>query len=126
MTDPAITLDLTAVRDAAVDIAREGAEVLKRYFGGPLRESFKSTNIDLVTEADKAAEEAILRLRLLQEGLDINTLAVKYGDENIIGLASRLKQLVKEGLLRRSGSHYRLEPAYTLVSNPILARVLAD
>jgi oxygen-independent coproporphyrinogen III oxidase len=74
----------------------------------------------------KAVEEAILRLRLLRDGLDINDLAVKFGDENVIGLAGRLDQLVKEGKLSRNGPVYRLIPACVLVSNPILARLLGD
>jgi oxygen-independent coproporphyrinogen III oxidase len=74
----------------------------------------------------KAAEEAIVRLRLLLDGLDINDLAVKFGDENVIGLAGRLDQLVKEGKLSRNGPVYRLIPSCVLVSNPILARLLGD
>jgi oxygen-independent coproporphyrinogen III oxidase len=73
---------------------------------------------------EKAAEEAVLRLRLLQEGLPINDLAEKYGDEHILDLASRLDQLVKEGNLLRHGAVYRLAPSRALVSNTILARVL--
>jgi hypothetical protein len=62
----------------------------------------------------------------LQEGLDINLLAEKHGDENVIGLAGRLDQLVKEKSLSRDGAVYRLIPACVLVSNPILARLLGD
>ena len=79
MTDPAITLDLTIVKDAAIAIAREGSEVLMQYFGGPLRESFKSTDIDLVTEADKAAEEAILSA--LRQQFPTHALVSEEGGE---------------------------------------------
>jgi oxygen-independent coproporphyrinogen III oxidase len=82
--------------------------------------------IEVLGPAEKAAEEAILRLRLLQEGLDVNVLAEKHGDENVIGLAGRLDQLVKEKSLSRDGAVYRLIPACVLVSNPILARLLGD
>jgi coproporphyrinogen III oxidase-like Fe-S oxidoreductase len=34
---------------------------------------------------EKAAEEAMLRLRLLQEGVNTGELTQKYGDENVIG-----------------------------------------
>jgi oxygen-independent coproporphyrinogen-3 oxidase len=74
----------------------------------------------------KVGEEAILRLRLLREGLDINELAEKYGDENVVGLASRLNGLVKEGSLVRNGSKYHLPESCALVSNPILSSVLGD
>jgi oxygen-independent coproporphyrinogen III oxidase len=75
---------------------------------------------------NKAAEEAILRLRLLQEGLDTDLLGREYGDENVIGLVSRLNKLVREGSLLRNGPVYYLPPACALVSNPILSKVLED
>ncbi len=81
---------------------------------------------ELLGPAQKAAEEAILRLRLLQDGLDINDLALKYGDENVIGLVVRLDRLVKKKSLTRDGAVYRLTPACVLVSNPILADLLDD
>jgi oxygen-independent coproporphyrinogen III oxidase len=75
---------------------------------------------------EKAGEEAILRLRLLQEGLDINEMAAKFGDENVIGLAGRLNKLVTEKTLLRNGPNYRLHPACALVANQILTNVLGD
>jgi oxygen-independent coproporphyrinogen-3 oxidase len=72
----------------------------------------------------KAAEEAVLRLRLLQEGLDVNDLLDKFGDENVIAVAARLNTLAKEGLLKRNGPRYFLPPDKALVSNSILARVI--
>jgi oxygen-independent coproporphyrinogen III oxidase len=84
------------------------------------------TDLEDLKPPEKAAEEAILRLRLLQEGLDTEALAQKFGDEYVIGLVSRLNKLVKEGRLLRNGPVYRLEPGCALVSNPILAQVLGD
>jgi oxygen-independent coproporphyrinogen-3 oxidase len=75
---------------------------------------------------EKAGEEAMLRLRLLQEGLDTDELVQRFEDENILGLISRLNQLVKERKLVRNGSNYRLTPSCALVSNSILAEVLED
>lgn len=80
--------------------------------------------VEELSVSEKAAEEAVLRLRLLREGLDINDLAQKYGDENILDLAGRLNKLVKEGALFRQGPVYRLDPSCALVSNAILTRVL--
>jgi oxygen-independent coproporphyrinogen III oxidase len=82
--------------------------------------------IEELEASRKAGEEAILRLRLLEEGLDTNELALKFGDENVIGLVSRLNKLVTEGTLLRNGANYRLSPSCVLVSNPVLARVLED
>ena len=84
------------------------------------------TEVEELKAPEKAAEEAIVRLRLLLEGLDTDELALKFGDENVIGLVSRLNKLVREGSLIRNGSRYYLSPSYAMVSNPILAKVLGD
>ena len=60
--------------------------------------------VEELSATEKAAEEAILRLRLLQEGLDVDELAVKFGDENVIGLVGRLNKLVTDGSLLRNGA----------------------
>jgi putative oxygen-independent coproporphyrinogen III oxidase len=73
---------------------------------------------------EKAAEEAMLRLRLLQEGLDVVDFTKRYGLKTVCQLLSRLRVLAHEGLLLFDGSKYRLEPSLVLTSNPILARVL--
>jgi oxygen-independent coproporphyrinogen-3 oxidase len=86
----------------------------------------QTLEVEELPPREKAAEEAMLRLRLLQEGLDADALARRYGDENILGLVSRLNQLVGEEKLTRNGAQYRLVPACALVSNPILAQVLGD
>ncbi len=86
----------------------------------------QTTDCEELEPREKAGEEAILRLRLLQEGLDISEMALKYGDENIIGLAGRLDNLARESKVMRDGAVYNLTPACVLVSNPILARLLGD
>jgi len=74
----------------------------------------------------KAAEEAMLRLRLLEEGLGTDELASKFGEENVKAIIGRLEEMAREGLLIVEGSKYRLEPSRILTSNPIFARVLGD
>ncbi len=80
--------------------------------------------VEKLSKPAKAAEEAMLRLRLLQEGLDLNQMSEKYGDHNVIALASRLQQLSVKGHLLRQGGIYRLAPNLALVSNSILAELL--
>jgi oxygen-independent coproporphyrinogen III oxidase len=82
--------------------------------------------IEELKAEDKAAEEAILRLRLLREGLNIDELAAKFGAQNTGGLIERLNSLAEKDLIIRNNSNFRLEPTCALVSNPILARVLGD
>ncbi|MCR4392732.1 MAG: radical SAM family heme chaperone HemW [Dehalococcoidales bacterium] len=81
---------------------------------------------EILETRQKAAEEAILRLRLLREGLDIGELARRFGDDIIHLLRLRLDDLAEKELLIRTGSTYRLPDQCVLVSNPILARVLEN
>jgi oxygen-independent coproporphyrinogen-3 oxidase len=74
---------------------------------------------------EKASEEAILRLRLLVEGLAAEEMVSRLGEVETQDLLSRLNGLVAEGLLTCDGSRYRLARSRVLTSNPILARVLA-
>jgi oxygen-independent coproporphyrinogen-3 oxidase len=73
---------------------------------------------------DKAAEEAMLRLRLLSEGLMADDLVGRYGSGVTVDLLRRLDDMVSQGLLKREGSRYCLEPSRVLTSNPVFARVL--
>lgn len=73
---------------------------------------------------DKAAEEAMLRLRLLCEGLMADELARRYGAASTAGLLRRFDDMVSEGLLVRDCSRYSLVRSRVLTSNPIFARVL--
>jgi len=57
-------LDLSACLDFAVDLALDAGAVLRAYFGGSLMVETKSSEIDPVTDADRASEALILeRLR---------------------------------------------------------------
>jgi oxygen-independent coproporphyrinogen-3 oxidase len=83
-------------------------------------------NAEMLIPPEKAAEEAMLRLRLLAEGLDIDALAGRFGRDNVAGLAGRLDRLTAGGgLLRRDGI-YRLAPSKVLTANSVFASVLAD
>ncbi|MDD4859853.1 MAG: radical SAM family heme chaperone HemW [Dehalococcoidales bacterium] len=82
------------------------------------------TDIEQLSLRDKAAEEAMLRLRLLSEGLDVNELGSRFGEANIKELRLRLCELVQSGQLTCDGSVYRLMPSRVLTSNPIFGKVL--
>jgi oxygen-independent coproporphyrinogen-3 oxidase len=73
---------------------------------------------------EKAGEEAMLRLRLLVEGLAVDEMVRRFDEDGTRELFSRLGSLVAEGLLTYDGTRYRLAGSRVLVSNPILARVL--
>lgn len=69
-----MTLNLEDIRATARHIAYSAGGILRAYFEGTITEDIKSSNIDIVTEADKDAEAYITR-RLL----DI------YPDTHIVG-----------------------------------------
>lgn len=72
----------------------------------------------------KAAEEAMLRLRLLTEGIDTDEMAARFGQDNIAPLTERLERMVINGQLVADGSKLRLPPSRVLTSNAIFAEVL--
>ncbi|PZN06956.1 inositol monophosphatase [Thermaerobacter sp. FW80] len=49
-------LDVEALRDAVIDVALRGGEMLRQRFGSASRVRTKSSRYDLVTEADEAIE----------------------------------------------------------------------
>jgi oxygen-independent coproporphyrinogen-3 oxidase len=84
----------------------------------------QTETVEQLDITNKVCEEAMLRLRLLDEGLDVLALAEKYGAKNVEGLLERLDRMVKEGGLERTGCRYRLSQHRVLTSNPIFAEVL--
>ncbi len=82
------------------------------------------SDIEELGRREKSAEEAMLRLRLLLEGLDVIELVRRFGDAG--GLTSRLQAMSEQGLLVRQGTVYRLPSSRVLTSNPVFAGVLGD
>jgi len=74
----------------------------------------------------KAAEEIILRLRLLKEGANIKMLEERFGYRNIKEIFTRIDKLVSINSLTFDGVSYRLPKNKVLVSNPILTDILGD
>jgi oxygen-independent coproporphyrinogen-3 oxidase len=87
--------------------------------------SGQKESVEALGPEAKACEEAMLRLRLLKEGLDLSELAAKFGRKNTMALGQRLERLASEGLLDFDGSRYTLPPWRVLTSNPIFAEVVA-
>lgn len=52
-------MDLNAIRQEVVTIARDAGEILRKHFNTPLAYDTKSTELDIVTAADKEAEAMI-------------------------------------------------------------------
>ena len=81
--------------------------------------------IEVLGIEEKAAEEAMLRLRLLEEGVDIVELADRYEWDSIKGIVERLEEMAREGLLVKWGTRYRLSEDKVLTSNRIFERVIS-
>ncbi|MFH0913990.1 MAG: hypothetical protein V1849_01715, partial [Chloroflexota bacterium] len=80
--------------------------------------------VEELASRKKAAEEAMLRLRLLQEGVDIAQLEERFGVISTTEVHLRLAKMAGKGWLVREGCHYRLAPTRILTSNPVFAGVL--
>lgn len=72
----------------------------------------------------KAAEEAMLRLRLLSEGINPNRMGGRYTGADLALLRRRLGMMEHEGLLLCDDGTFRLPPNRILTSNPVFARLL--
>jgi oxygen-independent coproporphyrinogen-3 oxidase len=81
--------------------------------------------VETLNPKEKAAEEAMLRLRLLEEGLNTDELTAKFGPANTSDIILRLDKMTQDGLLLKTGVTYRLEPTHILTSNSIFSRVIS-
>jgi len=98
------------------------APCLEKYLADPLSTREGEERLD---GHHKAGEEAILRLRLLEEGLDIREMAGRYGHDPITSLEARLDRLAGRKMLLRDGYIFRLPPGGVLTSNQVFIDVIA-
>jgi oxygen-independent coproporphyrinogen III oxidase len=94
---------------------------LQAYFQDP---AGLVEEVEELPQEYKACEEAMLRLRLLEEGIGVGDMVARFGQDKISGLINRLDGLVKDGMLLFDGLRYRLVSSRVLTSNPIFARIL--
>jgi len=99
----------------------KNAPDLQKYILRPLANGYESETLDVES---KLAEEAMLRLRLLEEGLDIAELEERYGRNNICRLHARLTKLTDAGMLVREGTRYRLPSPMVMVSNRVFTEII--
>jgi len=79
---------------------------------------------EMLETKSKMSEEAMLRLRLLSEGLAVDNLVSKYGRDNAGDLICRLDRLVEENLLSKDGNKYLLPLSEVITSNRVFTRVI--
>lgn len=99
----------------------KNAADLEKYIEDPLASQCEAE--ELGAEA-KAAEEAMLRLRLLDEGLDVTDLVARYGEINTACLQGRLRKLADDKMLTRVGTTYRLPPDKVMTSNRVFIDII--
>jgi len=97
------------------------APCLERYLDDPLSAGEEEERLD---DGRKAGEEAVLRLRLIEEGLDIKEMACRYGQDSINSLEARLDELVSRQMLVRDGYIFRLPTGSALTSNSVFINVI--
>ncbi|MHB8084241.1 MAG: radical SAM family heme chaperone HemW [Dehalococcoidia bacterium] len=91
------------------------------YINNPATSGFDEDIVDIET---KIAEEAMLRLRLLEEGLDMAQLTRRHGLSKSKGLEDRLNYLVGQNMLVKKGKKYKLAPGSILTSNRVFMDVI--
>lgn len=84
----------------------------------------QTEEVEQLGPARKAAEDAMLGLRLLTEGLKADNLVSRYGEANTSGVMKALEDLWERGLVIREDSRYRLPTSRVLTSNDILASLM--
>jgi oxygen-independent coproporphyrinogen III oxidase len=77
-----------------------------------------------LNETERAEDEAMLRLRMLDEGLDLNVMRVQYNTETIRTILDRILKLEDEGLLVSRNNKYLIPSDKILTSNSIFQRIL--
>jgi oxygen-independent coproporphyrinogen-3 oxidase len=80
--------------------------------------------VETLGEEDKIAEEAMLRLRLLEEGLTPQEMSGRFNPGAVEMLTKRLDRMVQQGLLHFNNSRYTIPASQILVSNRIFREVL--
>jgi oxygen-independent coproporphyrinogen-3 oxidase len=98
------------------------APCVERYLDDPL--SIREGE-EILDSGRKAGEEAVLRLRLVEEGLDMREMTGRYGRDSIGSLQARLDELVRRHMLVRDGYVFRLPPGGVLTSNCVFVEVIA-
>ncbi len=79
---------------------------------------------DILAASEKIREEAILKLRLLNEGIDPSTFQGRYDTIVIDQLIRKLDTIAEEGKLIRQGLNYLMPREKVLVSNKIFTEIL--
>jgi len=100
----------------------KNAPCLERYLNAPLSTREEEERLD---DGRKAGEEAMLRLRLIEEGLDLGEMAGKYDQGAVESLKVRLDGLVSRQMLVADGHIFRLPPARIFTSNSVFVDVIS-
>lgn len=94
---------------------------LHAYIADPTGQVIESENL---SRESKAAEEAMLRLRLLSEGVVSGQLTDRYGEENTGRIIRTLDNLADQSMITRQETTYRLPACRVLTSNSIFRALL--
>jgi oxygen-independent coproporphyrinogen-3 oxidase len=95
---------------------------LDAYLKKPTRQT---TEVEQLGIIKKAQEEAVLRLRLLNEGIHLREFTKKYKQDIIFQLLENLEEITARGELIFDGTKYTLNPVYIMTSNRVFAQLFS-
>ena len=99
----------------------KNAPCLERYLDDPLSTREDEERLD---DVRKVGEEAMLRLRLIEEGLDLREMAGRFEQSALESLEARLDELVSRRMLVKDGHIFRLPAGRILTSNSVFVDVI--
>jgi oxygen-independent coproporphyrinogen-3 oxidase len=94
---------------------------LDEYLENPIGQA---EHVETLYGKKKAAEEAMLRLRLLEEGINPGILSGRFNQDIIEMLVKRLDSMVMRRMLEFKNSEYVLPASRILTSNEIFQEIL--
>lgn len=96
--------------------------------GGPLEQAIRQASpiadLEVVDEATDLFDTVTQRLRLVRDGVGLDTVCARHGDVAVDGLRPTLDRLIEHGLLEGMGDRFRLTQRGRLLSNEVFLALL--
>jgi putative oxygen-independent coproporphyrinogen III oxidase len=95
-----------------------GPDSLDKYLVGAPRQS-------MPVSAEQALEETFFLGLRLNRGIDLRSVSASFGAERVDSVMAAIDELIRHGLLQRSGENIRLTPRGRVLSNEVFQKFIA-